>query len=358
MGQRKLLLAEIEFLCYVLETAAIETILVVYAGAANGSHLPTLFSLFPSLRFVLIDPAPFCAAVYSLAKEADGPIVELINDYCSDELCARLRRDYSESHQLVFISDVRSGDPLKMSNQQHTEMIRRDSKMQLSWACSLQSSAVMLKFHPPYPRVSDSSSNAYDPSDTTPDEFEYLKGDLLFGVWAPKSSSEVRLVARGPFRHGDPLTLQKYSCIVHEEQCCAYNDDRYAKDVEAEREILSRYAKRFSRLTVEEISSKISSELGHAVFQPLTQGFTEDHARLAVLLLHAREVDLFQSLRDVITWDFLLDAVRKRLRGSITDNTIPPIIWKFATSKVLSEAYSFPPFRVPRLSGSKRQLEE
>lgn len=55
-GQRKLLLSEIEF----LTTHAKPGQLVIYAGAAPGNHVPFLAEqLFPHLRFLLVDPAPF-----------------------------------------------------------------------------------------------------------------------------------------------------------------------------------------------------------------------------------------------------------------------------------------------------------
>ncbi len=54
-GQRKLLLSEIEFL--LLHGDGVK--LVVYAGAAPGTHIAYLADLFPEHHFVLYDPAPF-----------------------------------------------------------------------------------------------------------------------------------------------------------------------------------------------------------------------------------------------------------------------------------------------------------
>jgi len=55
-GQRKLLLAEIDFLTRYVQ----EGVTVVYAGAAPGTHLNYLAELFPSVKkFVLVDPAEF-----------------------------------------------------------------------------------------------------------------------------------------------------------------------------------------------------------------------------------------------------------------------------------------------------------
>ncbi len=55
-GQRKLLLSEIEFLTVHGSPGCV----VIYAGAAPGTHIPYLVKLFPEVKcFVLYDPADF-----------------------------------------------------------------------------------------------------------------------------------------------------------------------------------------------------------------------------------------------------------------------------------------------------------
>ena len=56
-GQRKLLMSEIEFLLSTLPKS--QQCVVVYAGAAPGTHVRILADMFPSHLFVLVDPAPF-----------------------------------------------------------------------------------------------------------------------------------------------------------------------------------------------------------------------------------------------------------------------------------------------------------
>ena len=126
-GQRKLLLSEIEFLTSIGD---VTDAIVVYAGAANGSHLPFLFSLFPATKFVLIDPAPFCDALVDAdRRKSSTQLLELINDCCSDELCLRIRKTYP-THSLYLISDIRSGNPPDRSNWENTQLMERDSAMQ------------------------------------------------------------------------------------------------------------------------------------------------------------------------------------------------------------------------------------
>ncbi|KPI84345.1 hypothetical protein ABL78_6600 [Leptomonas seymouri] len=294
-GQRKLMLSEVEFFVAILkriraqgERAGDKKVLIVYAGAACGLHLPFLFSLFEDMQFILIDPAPFCAQVRDAAAKEGSCVLELIEDICTPELCLRIRRSYCETHQLYLVSDIRSGAPTEMNqNQEHTEMIQRDNAAQREWCFSLEVEAAMLKFHPPYPTAQDPKSAKYNSADTTAENYVYLSGTELLGVWAPKSSSEVRLVVVGPFTKGYRAPSRTYSCTKHEEQCYAYNiDNRYEKDCNAERCILQSYLDLFSDKysSVEQLSRTLSERLEYPLFCPLEPGFTEQHARWVSLL--------------------------------------------------------------------------
>jgi hypothetical protein len=53
LGQRKLLLTEIEFYNKCVKD---KNNLIIYAGSASCEHLPVILKLFPTLKFILIDP--------------------------------------------------------------------------------------------------------------------------------------------------------------------------------------------------------------------------------------------------------------------------------------------------------------
>lgn len=316
-GQRKLLLSEVEFFSGFLSmlhssNSKKKPVLVVYAGAANGQHLPFLFDLFPTFRFVLVDPAPCCQPVQAIAaagkeklsdekSNAPGPspILELIQDYCTSELCERLAKTYGKDYHLLLVSDIRSGVPSRMKNVEHTAMILKDNELQKSYCTSLLPALAMLKFHPPYP-AEKKTSPRYDPLDDTPEVVQYLDGVSLFGVWAPKSSSEVRLVVSGPFSH--PLSMKEYSCEAHEEQCYYYNcTGRYRRDCAAEESIWKNYlglaslcpsdiSDGLAKKTVEELSAIASEALNFPDFLPLSKLFTEDHARWFALVMSIKRI--------------------------------------------------------------------
>lgn len=354
-GQRKLILSEVEFLSALMETPRSEKpILVVYAGAANGSHLPFLFELFPKVEFILIDPAPFCDAVRRIADKPTGPIAEIIEACCTDELCMRIKRDYCGSHRIVLVSDIRSGVPSRSTNKEHTDMIMRDNKWQQGWYACLGAECAMLKFHPPYPKVMDPASPKFEPTDDTPSTVSYLDGHLLWGVWSPKSSSEVRLVVQGAPKE------RVYDVIEFEEQCYFYNTtDRFRRDVVAESTILSRYlAVSGSSDDVFSMSKRLSEWLNFEKFLPLAQ--TEAEARIVSLLYLSKnktDIELLAAVAAVTPADLCAEVARRcGLSGKCsTFPAVPEWFWsRVAHGKNLGEAYSFP--LLPRASQPRSQV--
>jgi hypothetical protein len=56
MGQRKLLLTEIEFYARCIVDFKSKNNFVIYAGSASCEHLPVILSLFEGIKFLLVDP--------------------------------------------------------------------------------------------------------------------------------------------------------------------------------------------------------------------------------------------------------------------------------------------------------------
>lgn len=55
LGQRKLLLTEIEFYNKFVDSKQMNNV-VIYAGSASCEHLPVILTMYPNLKFILIDP--------------------------------------------------------------------------------------------------------------------------------------------------------------------------------------------------------------------------------------------------------------------------------------------------------------
>ena len=135
-GQRKLLISEIEFLTLYGNGRN----LVVYAGAAPGTHLRYLIRLFPETRFVLVDPAP--SAIHS---SDDGKIVVLQEMFTDD-----VARKFAGRDDVLFLSDIRSGDPDRESMEDHEKVVVRDMRAQEKWCHIIQPVKSMLKFRLPW----------------------------------------------------------------------------------------------------------------------------------------------------------------------------------------------------------------
>ncbi len=170
LGQRKLLLSEVDF----LTARARPGDTVVYAGAAPGIHTGFLAALFPAARFELYDPRPF--ALRGSAEQL-GRIRAHQKYFTDDDAAAYAGRD-----DVLFVCDIRTATPGAADTE---ERVAADMAAQARWVDIMQPRAAMLKYRPPY------SSDA---------PFEYLAGEVRLQAWGPRSSSEGRLVAERPYQ--------------------------------------------------------------------------------------------------------------------------------------------------------------
>ena len=258
-GQRKLLMSEIEFLT-VIGKAGLQDATIVYAGAAPGTHIRYLGSLFPSVKFILVDPSPFSI------QESNQ--IRIIQDLFTDELAKDLG---CKGDKIYFISDIRSTDPFRDEAQVVEERVAADMKAQQTWHFLLNSQRSMLKFRLPW-----------DDNQTL-----YLNGDIYLPVWGPQSTTECRLITSKPKIHN---LYELYDNRRYEKQLFYFNNvtrhSLYRHDVtsesakregldhcydcRAEIEILRRYIteispKPFSSLTLNEEIAKLSQEISRSL---------------------------------------------------------------------------------------------
>ena len=155
-GQRKLLMTEVDYLTDFAEP----NMHILYIGAASGIHLNYLFDLFPTLTFTLVDPGSF------VIQPSDR--VEIINDFMTDELAEKLECD-------MFISDIR----LAPDN----ESVMKDNENQIKWARMTHAKSCMLKYRCPF----------YN-DNRDPVKYNHYDGEIRLQCWAPRTSSETRLI--------------------------------------------------------------------------------------------------------------------------------------------------------------------
>ncbi|CAJ1418068.1 unnamed protein product [Effrenium voratum] len=167
-GQRKLFMAELEFL---LDFAA-EAQLLVYAGAAEGHHLAFLCELFPEIQVEAWDPRPFARS--AVPPQAPRNL-RVHQEYFTEEVAKALAE---RQVPLLFVSDIRTADWQRDSAEEHDARLLADLRAQETWVDILRPKRALLKFRFPY----------------SPGCTETLDGELRLPVWGPQSTTECRLL--------------------------------------------------------------------------------------------------------------------------------------------------------------------
>ena len=257
-GQRKLLLSEIEFLT-LIDRKDLENATVVYAGAAPSSHTPFLSKLFPTVEFILVDPAKFTRELSRRRMEDRGlklettqyPRIKVIQGYFTNELATALAARL-EGRNIFFVSDIRRDAYSEVE-------IAKDMQYQSDWHKILGSKRSMLKFRLPW---------------TQPGSTRYLAGDIYLPVWGPQTTTESRLITD----KDDPLKERDYDHNMYNDQMfhfrcytrpAVYNHDiqgvpglDHCYDCRAEVHILQEYINKFAPLhSVATIANNITSEI-------------------------------------------------------------------------------------------------
>lgn len=247
-GQRKLLMAEIEFMTLYSRP----TDIVIYAGAAPGTHISYLARLFPDNHFVLVDPSNFI--VQPSAK------IEIHQQFFTDDFARELRKRF-EGKRLLFLSDIRSASWKTMSSEEVEKYVERDMRAQERWVKILSPEKSMLKFRLPY---------TLDDIGTT--KYEYLDGIVFLPVWGGQTTSETRLVVDknastriwNPVKYEDQMfyfnTITRVKYYPHDIKWKGYD---HCYDCRSEIFILEQYLKKYGGDTsnIVRMAKEITQEL-------------------------------------------------------------------------------------------------
>ena len=223
-GQRKLLMSEIQFFTEYSRDGDI----VVYAGAAPGTHIKKLSQLFPQLKFILVDPADFTVQA--------NDNINIYQSYFTDEVA----KQFSGRGDILFISDIRSVDPHRYPKDYVDKKIMEDMMNQMKWHDIIKPQYSLLKFRFPW----DDNSTLY------------LDGKNYLQVWGPQTTTETRLVVAKNaglklYSHRDIEqkmfyfnTTTRVARYNHDAICPEEGND-YCYDCAAEVNILKNYLTKF-----------------------------------------------------------------------------------------------------------------
>lgn len=228
-GQRKLLLSELEFLTAYSEGKH----RVLYAGSAPGTHIMELADMFPEQKFVLVDPNDF--------RCKESARIEIHQEFFTNEIAEKYKAE-----KVLFISDIRTGNPDVMGAQEVEQRVKADMDAQLTWHSILKPYRSMLKFRLPY----------------FPGQTEYLDGFLWLPIWGRVQTTEARLVANAHtrlrmwdnFEYMNQLyyfnTETRVRAYEHGVQDCEGLDHCY--DCAAEVDVLKEYLVKYIHLWLEQ----------------------------------------------------------------------------------------------------------
>ncbi|GIQ79832.1 poxvirus/kinetoplastid-type cap-specific nucleoside 2-O-methyltransferase [Kipferlia bialata] len=181
--QRKLLLAEIEFLTEVLTPNTPAIVLLI--GSAPGHQIPILAEMFPCAAFELWDPSPYAGPMGS------GRIS--CRRQCFTDAAAmvvRERLNDVESLPLFLISDIRTASPLEQITADTEDWVWADMLAQYRWLSQLRPEAALLKWRPPWPSVC--RPEIKQQMEVVPGP----KGEVMLPAFGPQTTTECRLFVR------------------------------------------------------------------------------------------------------------------------------------------------------------------
>ncbi len=189
-GQRKLLISEIELMVEAIHHDISmgshgRDFILVYVGAAPGSHIPHLLSLFAA-RY---NPIIHLWDRESRFDKIAGPTIRIIPDefkdpnapepgFFTDVVAQKYRDAYKAPNRIILISDIRD----KASE----EAVMDDMALQRHWVDIIQPYACHLKFRMPYTGIPT---------------MDYIDGTIFTQAWSRVKSSETRLLAFRPYKN-------------------------------------------------------------------------------------------------------------------------------------------------------------
>jgi hypothetical protein len=166
-GQLKMFLVTFIFLLKAADNKETR-INVIYPGSARGDNIVLLYDMFPNIYWYLIDPNPFDDRLKKLER-----IVDIKNEYFTDELAKYYSETIDKQYTLLFISDIRTGtDDIS---------VLQDQDSNIRWHKILKPKYSYLKFRCPY---------------DSPNPYNYYKGKLYIQPFAPSSTTETRLLLK------------------------------------------------------------------------------------------------------------------------------------------------------------------
>lgn len=243
-GQRKLFYSELEFLSIVSKHIDLTKCLIVYIGAADGSHHKLLHKYFKNVSFLLYDMRPYANGLDKL----DNYILKTGDDgfFTDDKINEVLK--IANSRKIIYICDIRDIGLNSLDEFAAENAVWENMLQQQRWGLLMDAEFMLLKFRLPYNLEDMTIGFDYDISKFNDkliiDETKinnpilYLKGDIYTQLYEPKRSTETRLLvskikyyndkSKYDKKEHEKYVFKKYDYIEYEEVLNFFNlHERY-----------------------------------------------------------------------------------------------------------------------------------
>ncbi len=260
-GQIKLFYTEFEFLELISHHIELSEVLILYVGAASGSHLNLLLEFYPMIHFLLYDPNKF------EIKESDNVKIKTGQDgFFGDDKIQEVLQ-FANGRKIIFISDIRLTNEDEYERQ---KVIYNDMIIQQRWAIELKSEFMLFKYRMFYykddPKEVDFINNKLvidddfyknnciiiNKNNIKIDDMLYLSGLLYTQLYSPIRSGETRLfVSKIKYRSDnnkynkddqDKYLLQYYNNVDYESQLNYFNIyDRPKEYIWGKSDLMAKY---------------------------------------------------------------------------------------------------------------------
>jgi len=205
-GQLKLMESELYALTHLTEAAkpGAAEVMVIYAGAAPGTHLPELIRMFPGVMMEAYDPGDFAPCTVEFADSSAGRL-SLHQRFFDETVVAEIRARVKLP--VMFVSDIRTADPRCQELSEVEATVQEDQQRQMEWCLALKPDVAVLKFRLPW----------------SEGRTRYLKGKVLVQLFAPCTSTETRLIVRAADGAYDAGGLKDYEHTWYEDRLMYHN---------------------------------------------------------------------------------------------------------------------------------------
>ena len=181
---------------------------VIYPGAAPGTHILYLAKLFPNVEFHLYDMSNYESNLKDINIRPKN--VKLYQQLFLDNESQYWSKQIENGRDIYLISDIRALTGSEDTIEKKENVIHIDNILQYKWIEEIRPISAMIKWRIPF-TYGDSF------------RYKYLEGDILLQPWGKFNTNETRLIVERP-KNNKPYKYKTIKNTIFEEKLAAFNN--------------------------------------------------------------------------------------------------------------------------------------